>query len=300
MFTFKTLLKSVGWAVNSSGDGLSAFSSSSDILTSFASGANGLGNSGSWFRIQSPDTVRELIFQNSSSSAWKIKYSAQAQFTGGSPNATTWATATDEGFVLGSIFSTPSFFSSDNSYRLHCAASNADGYGFYLFTCTAGTISVNSPANTALFFDPMKIGTFDSSDPDPFVVYASGPTNSWDGTALASTSSGAPQGWFRYGQSTASFVGLQASRIGLANIPVFPNGAGLDLFNGRELFFPILWARYGSTNTINPGIVKGVSTLLQWNGLRRATPTNLSFASDFDKVVVGDVNLPWNGTIILI
>ena len=49
MFQFKTLMKTAGWTVPRSSDGLT-FNSSGDQITSGSSGANGMNNNNAWLQ----------------------------------------------------------------------------------------------------------------------------------------------------------------------------------------------------------------------------------------------------------
>ncbi|HVI42659.1 MAG TPA: hypothetical protein VM577_18565, partial [Anaerovoracaceae bacterium] len=160
-FQLKTLMKSAGWVVKSSGDGLSAFSSSTDILTSGNSGANGLGNSNAWFRIQSP-LLKEFVFQVSSDTAWKIKYSAQSLFTGGSPSATVFPTAADEQYLLGTSGGFATWFNTNNGYRYYMCANNSDGYGVFATGLNVGNTS-SSGSTGSFLYDPMQAGSYNLS-----------------------------------------------------------------------------------------------------------------------------------------
>jgi hypothetical protein len=100
IFQLKQFLKTAGWTCPASGDG-STYFSSSDGITSGASGAGGLDNTNAWFRLTGPDGVREVTFQRTTSSAFRCK-TANLPFTGGSPSATQTPSASGEVIRLGS------------------------------------------------------------------------------------------------------------------------------------------------------------------------------------------------------
>ena len=57
IFQWKQFMKTAGWRVVASSDGYSGFDLTSDIITNYSSGPNGLSNSYAWFVIQSPSNI---------------------------------------------------------------------------------------------------------------------------------------------------------------------------------------------------------------------------------------------------
>lgn len=100
IFALKAFLKTAGWTVAASGDATTLFASSDGITVS-GSGAGGLNNSGSWFRIQCPDGIHEMTVQRTSATnLYRVK-TANFPFTGGSQSATQTPTAVGEVVRLG-------------------------------------------------------------------------------------------------------------------------------------------------------------------------------------------------------
>lgn len=293
MYRFKELLKTAGWVVKSSGDGLAAFSSTTDVITSGSSGAGGLNNTSAWFRIQSPagGGTREFTIQrNSSTQVWTIKYSFSAGFTGGSPSSTVLGTATDSQ----TLFNAATMFLGDNLFRWNAAADNASPYGFFMFCHIVGGHSLGGYPTGAFVMDPMAAGTFPSADNDPVVFTTVG--SSAFQTATTTTNFG----YLKKGIAGEGFVNIPWLRIlnnGTNNV-VFPTGAGVNAHSFKEQMFPVCYARDSGQSA--PVGWKGASSLMKLCGQSVPTPTLISGAGTRDLVVVGDVVFPWNGSKILI
>ncbi|HVI42660.1 MAG TPA: hypothetical protein VM577_18570 [Anaerovoracaceae bacterium] len=295
MFKLKTLLVSAGWVVKSSGDGLSAFSSSSDIISSGSGGANGLANTTAWFRIQMPlaNSVRRefMIQRNNANTNWIIKYSYSANFTGGSPSATASPTATDSQTLQNGG---GAFFSTDSTYRWNAAADNAAPYGFWMGCFPTGG---GSPSGGAFCLFPMDSGTFPVADIDPYAIYSSN-TSSF----IVSDFQSNTKAWIRKGLSNETFVSVGACEVLSSNVVIFPGtsgstGVGPNPHDGYDNVIAIPFGAYGLTTPWPLGL-KGISSFVKWNGSNRTTGDTLSIASSGakDRITYKDVNLPWNGS----
>lgn len=96
------MLVSAGWTYQASGAGAgTGFSPTGKIFTTTGSGVNGWSNASAWARVQDPGAVRELVFQHNNTGGVRVKYSANAKFTGGTPSATQVPSATDERVLWG-------------------------------------------------------------------------------------------------------------------------------------------------------------------------------------------------------
>lgn len=296
VYRLKTLLKIAGWTVKSSSDG-TTFDSSTDIITGFSSGSNGLGNTSAWFRITDAANGRELCFQRGTTNiAWRIKYSATSKFTSGG-NATTMSTATDEQYILGTSGATASWMNTDNTYRWNAGA---DGYSFW----SAGlpmnkTTSQNFSA--VMFLDKLVDGSYNVLDEDPAIIYARGPTTvAFAASSITSdSSSSAPQGWILKGFTGAGFVPINPLKYQYVSSIVIPNNAGVDPFSGAEYNFDVAYGRaFHNTNGITPPSgFKGMSSLIKWNGTLKLNYQVLSINGARDRICFGDLNFPWNGSV---
>lgn len=287
MYKMKQLLVSAGWAVKSSGDGLSAFSSSGDIITSGNAVANGLANSGAWFRIQSPlgASSREFVVQRSfANTVWTINYSFSAGFTGGSPNSSTLPTATDSQ----ALATTTSIFTTDNTYHWNAAADNAAPYGFYSFSYNFGGNGVsNAPTSGAWFMDPLT--NTSASDQDPTIHYVS------TSTSYTASISSNVLGYLKKGLAGEGFVNVPWAgyQSAIGNI-IFPSGAGTDIYSNQIMLLPIIYAR--PTSQSSPVGYKGVSSLFKYHSTLTVTPTVISISTPKDYILIADIAMKWNGS----
>jgi hypothetical protein len=109
MYEMVSRLVVSGWTVPASSDG-TTYNASGNVFTnghlysqSTVTAGSPL-NANAWWRLRHPSGACELLFHHSISTnadAYTVRYSA-AGFTGGTPNATTAPTATDEVYVFGS------------------------------------------------------------------------------------------------------------------------------------------------------------------------------------------------------
>jgi len=298
VFKLKTLLVAAGWVVRSSGDSLSAFSSSGDVITSGNTGAGGLGNGTAWFVIEMPTmngVNRQLMFERSNDTSWVIKYSYSAHFSGGS--ASVPATATDS-ISLSNGFS---IFPGNSTYRWNAAADDAAPYGFW---ASQFAIGGGNPNGCICMF---PLNQTDPSDADPYVFYISIVTSTFSaGSDLAGGGNGLAA-YFRKGLTGERFNSAFTSGVptwcfsfynGSSTIP---NNVGPNPHNGNDDVFDIPVGSPGqviSGEARWPGGFKGMCSFMKWNGSSRTTGDTLSISSPGakDRIVYRDVNLPWNGS----
>lgn len=288
MFKMKTLMVSAGWVVKSSGDGLAAFSSTGDVITTGAAGAGGWANTSAWVRIQMPSAngvTRELILQrNATNLIWTIRYSYSAGFTGGSPSATVLPTATDSA----SIFANTTLFAADNSYRFNAAVDNAAPYGFWM---GAFPIGGGNPSGGAFVMTPLTFTA--AEDIDPYVFYVSG-----GGSAYLATDMFALKSWIIKGDINETFQSIGAVRYfqndgtGVFSIP---SGIGTNPHTANDDVFPIPMG--WNTQNLWPSGWKGFSTILKWNGPAKTTGDTLSISTTRDRIIYRECNLPWDGSV---
>lgn len=294
-YNLKELLKTAGWTVKSSGDGLSAFSSSSDVITVPGTGAGGMSNANAWFRIQMPThlgVTRELLVQAASSSTiTSLLYSFSAGFTGGSPSATVAPTATDSKSIKGSAAG----FLADNSYHMNMGADDAAPYGFFMASISVG--NPNSAAGGGLILDPILENSGSPGDPDPYVWTFPG-TNGFTISTMTGNSGGGA--W--YGKGTGAEVFTDCSPGGLGNPSggnfMYPNQAGTNPHTMDEEIGPILYGH--STSTLEPIQTKGIGTVMKWNGTRKSSGSRLSVLTTGDRICIQEVNFPWDGSAVAV
>jgi hypothetical protein len=310
------MLVAAGWTYKASGDGLSGYSSTGKIFTGTGSGALGWNNSGAWARMQDPAAGREFILQHNASGGARIKYSASAKFTGGSPSATQTPSATDEKYLRGAATdASPSYGATwfnagvaSGLVKFQGKASDVAPYGFWF----AGAATPSGAPSTALVMDPV---TSVPEDPDPVVIYVCGANAfkagglSYSGVMGAGTwlaNGGTNAGTFGYMDvAKTNFHALQPGHYQLGggtnggingtNDGWIVQGAGLaeNPFNSKAEALPIPWMRPTVTSLTGPLGLKGWSNFMRWTGVAR---TNFSDTLDNKNwICVGNVWLPWDG-----
>ena len=320
----KQTLKQAGWTVISSGDGTAGsssgtnFSSSGDIFTSISSvktGSGGMSNAGAWFVIKQPastrNSQRQIMFKvGASASAWYVYYSYTSGFTGSITTGATTPTASDSVTILsgGAVFASGfATGSNSNTYRVNISADNAAPYGFW---CTWFPYGTTGTTVTGTFImDPLLDGTYDSNDADPYVFYfptngASVPTGVLTGNTgygVGVEAAGAALSYYKdkAGTFTAALVttpGLYPVSGGTVAVPA---GILINVYSNKDEIFPITYARRSGTSQAG---FKGMGTLMKWCGTQRNTGDTLSIAASGakDRIVMGQVSLPWNGTTPLV
>lgn len=115
-YTILQTLLDAGWKVQASGSGIGGvYSATGNVFDMTIGGRIGsnqtvgvgvgnetMGNGSCWFRVADPDQNRELLVTrdptvgDSGDDEWWCGYSKAAKFTGGSPSANTFPSATDE------------------------------------------------------------------------------------------------------------------------------------------------------------------------------------------------------------
>lgn len=217
IFALKQQAVTAGWSVPASGDGVATYGAASDVITTSAA----LGTSGAWFRLKMPGATRELLFtRKATATAWTIKYSVVG-FVGGSPSPTVSPTATDSRTLIdGTLLTT------DGTYRWVISADNTAPYELWAAGLVVGSLATSG----AVALLAMATGSYDSTDVDPYALYAVGGT-----VFVANTLS--------YGNTTVGFGTVFAAWLGATWSVV---GFALPYISGS----------YGSTGTfVNAGVV---------------------------------------------
>lgn len=306
------MIVQAGYVYKASGDGLSGYSATGKIFSGTGSGAAGWHNNRAWARLAAPDGRRELTIQHNASQGVRLKYSALAKFTGGSPSATVTPSATDERVMWGAgTDATPTLTNwfpagiTTGAVKFWGMASASAPFGFWY--CGAGYPA--GAIGCGLMLDPVESVP---EDVDPVVVHI--------GSTLAFTTGGglgqannysypapgtAAQGcWGHMDVALTKFLYVAPGAITAGNVsPMQANGyqqvvssSGLTLnpFNGKHEALPALYMR----NTLVTGGIpdtglKGWSRFLRWTTMPRIhaidTLDNLKW------ICIGSVWLPWDG-----
>lgn len=292
-YNIKEALKTAGWTVDTSGDGLSAYSASSDVITGSGSGANGMNNAKAWLVLKAPGAVggstRRLCLQMVSTlqtaASMRIKYSLANAFSGGSPSATVTPSATSEVVIRGGgtdASPTGQRMFSDATAGTHLVygvADQASPYGFMY--AHVRTSSTGDLAEMRFGLDPLVSppGVDHSGDTDQFMIHASGSAgNTWnpaDISALSQTAGTNDPPTGRDSAGTYSFFAPLVMNEAAGSVPIeLPNlstSAGdtpvipADGWTTNKSLVPVIYVNKTSG-------IKGVSTMLH------------AFAQDYDTV----------------
>lgn len=310
------MLVSAGWSYKASGDGLSGYSSTGKIFTGTGSGALGWSNARAWARLQDPAARREIVVQHNNAGPLRVKYSALAKFTGGSPSATVTPSATDEKYLPGGASdATPTYSGAffpagvlTSAVKCQGFASGTAPYGFWY----TGFATPGGATQFGLMMDPVQSVP---EDPDP-VVWHWGTTDCFwigalgqgAGTGITSGSFTANGGsnhgtWGWMDVAMTNFVYVMPGSLAFGNLQIVPitasqaaqvcyGGTGLNPFNAKNDALPLLWGRPNVAST-NLGL-KGWSTLARWTVAAQRT-TGLDTLDSKRWVCQGALWLPWDG-----
>jgi len=296
MWNLISKLISVGWTKTQDSDG-TTYSNTGTQVTGGGSGANGLMNTRAWVVLRSPAGAggRQLCIQCTFSNGeyWRIKYSTTAGFTGGTPDATTVPSATDEAIVFGggtdASPGTVAYFQTGGTYYQQVIADNAAPYGVFMICYQ----KVTGTCWTALVLDPLVTNTYPVGEQDAlttYVYYNSG-LEIMTTTSLSSEGTG-PASWLAYGLGGAGFVRTPALfYTNISGIQIAPGAIGQNAITGEDETFPVLYGRRGSLGA--PVGYKGVSSLMTWKGSNRATGDTYNSKA---RAIFGDISVPWDGT----
>lgn len=276
MFKFKELLKTAGWVVTASSDGVVSFSTSSDIITTYTgvlvSGTaitGSLGNKSAWFVMASPSnpsgngTDRQFwSFQRDSTNngtnfeTWRIKYSADmfdnltASLTS-SPGPPNGATVSQSIMLGGGTDAAPTFavgFRTSGNMRWNSAANNASPYEWYTI-CTEFT--AYQPV-TMIMHDAMLTGSWPDSgtfptqfDQSPYCAMVSYFATATDATVNLQSSTLGPFTWFRKG---TNFVAQGSGILRLQGLKYMGSNAGNTTLTNA------IWPSSGTTIQSRPGL----------------------------------------------
>ena len=322
MYTLISTLITAGWTKKADSDG-TTYSSSGVQVTSGNSGANGLGNTNAWVRLQAPSVnhgsvvnqKREITIQRGTTDLnWRIKYSASAGFTGGSPGISQTASSTDEVVMHGAgTDAAPtysgSWFPANNTYRWNvCAGGSAEFYSFAAWGMITGT---NGGGSMGICLDTMAPGSHSALDVDPAVFYMS--SNSANAGFLTSdcvaqssynttnvTFPALARAWL----GATSAAGILTAGTNNQNMNLLSYGGspgigsnmtlGANPWTGNDDLLPAAWARSGLTA---PCGFKGFSSLFLQGTVARRQWDTCNVLGTRDKIYVGYVWLPWDGSL---
>ena len=314
LFQWKQFMTTtVHWTIAASSDGYSAFSNSSDILTSGLDGYNGLNNPNAWFVIQMPTTGRQFCFQRSPNKDyfWSVAYSVSGFLTNGTlnqpPTAGNVNNVNPDQVYLLNPFSQLFANSSSYNYIFNCIADDAPPYGMFWFAYTRGfsTIKITS----VFMIDPLLSTSYPSSfDNDPYVFYIG---NQISSTTLSDTSSSIlGQTYLRRGldnqvfiQKTSTTNGVVGAAYGLSSSyilsPASPiNNQVSNSINEYDDIFPVY---YFSVPALHNQYLnyRGVSTFLSYASSLRYNGDLLTLHNNGDCLYLNGIVIKgWNNTTL--
>ncbi len=271
IFREKEFLKTAGWTVLASGDGLAAFSSSGDIITSGGSGAGGMFNVLAWFRIQAPDLVHEWTIQLISTvntvTSFRFKYGL-TPFTGGAASSTQTPTATDEVVFAGAgTDAAPTGercfgnMAQAGAKTLYGGADQSAPYGFF-FAVTLG--AANEPGIHGFLWEPMQDAPMEDADPYVLYLYREAVASSNDAWNLieyrniSDAETEQPQCWLDY--PAGAFQNIGGVEYDNENTLILPGDVNVNPHSAESDLVPIFYHRF---NTLpDPDGPKGVGSLI--------------------------------------
>lgn len=322
LIELKNLLKLAGWTILKYGEGtggavVNVVDQNADDLLD----ATKLDTASAWFLMQQPaggaapySGTRQLLFWRSATTTkdWYIGYSRSAGFTGGTVDATTPPTATDEQGLVTTSRSTTRIFP-DHAFRAQYGAFKLEGetadispFVFWMVCYKSGSSGQDNVVNMALLFEGMAKGSFpfdpaNPTDPtkselDPYVFYCkhsptfsvneggflnySNLSGSWD------TSRGGGKTWNELGTAEAAWNEAGAAYKSFASGTI-PNSAGYNHVTGKIDLIPIEW---GSSVAY-----KGVGNTFRWPTVNMLNADLTSVNSTGDRICFDDLVFPWPG-----
>lgn len=298
---FKRHLKTVGWTVTGSGDGLSLFSSSGDIITSGGTGAGGLRNNRAWFALRSPDGANAFTFQNLDSTngnSWRVKWSPGGVFNvGGSANTTPGnsltvdATATDIIVGAGTDASPTSallLVTLANAASVTVASDTAP-YTFWF-----AQMAKNRHSNTGFFFDSL-VSTL-PGDTNPYVWVQDATQAFNDSNLEAETGTSIGHSFYNMFASPPKRLATRCWAFGYPSATSFKLRLQTDTFLYRDALTPMAFTR---PSNATDGIWKGISENIYWTGVRGTTGETASVNSTRDRIYLVSLCMPWDGSVPL-
>jgi len=303
MYLLKTTLVTAGWSVVADSDG-STYNSGGGQVTTGAAGAGGLGNTNAWIRFQAPiigGNTREITIQRGTTNLlWRIKYSANANFTGGSPGVSQTASATDEVYMTGGgTDASPTFtsiFIADGGFRWHLACGGvAEFYSFAAVALTSTTTTIQY----AMGLDVLQSATYPSQDIDPAVMFCSTSFAYVTAATNNSTNPANARAWL--GPVSAAGASLTSNNVNVGLERYTGVGGSVTLaanpFSGKDTLWSPHWLSTKTNPSRAPIGVKGLSTLFKLGSVARTNLDTITSVGTRDLIYLSDIWLPWDGSV---
>lgn len=250
-----------GWTVQSYGTGTSGVYSATGAGFSMSSLTSN--STRNWVRLRAPTGTQELVFQifDQTGRFYTRFKTSLLGFTGGSPNANTVPSATDEMVIYGAgTDASPTGGSWSVSYpsvhKTHAIADSTPISGIYPLACYA-YVTGTSTWSSWFLQDPLLPGSFDPADTAPVVWTA--------GVGLTAVH----RWWHAYGTGSvaAKSMNMPTAQLVWDGTRAVDPVSGADSA-GRLLYYPA-----------SPDKEKGYSSWLLLKGQSRAFPNNINKAA---------------------
>jgi len=306
-FVLKSLLKTIGATIQASGDGLAAFSAPGDVLTSFGSGANKLGNSKSYFVARWPTGQAFGMQFTNGTGQRRVKYSSNG-FSLQPWNGTTYTGAANSttmpghtvandlvNFMGNADDTTPTGVGTDASLIFNAVAGDGNGgtpRSVWWTFHTPGTLT----SIIEFGFLDFTYG-FGHADPDLAVSFASNGASQLASNYFGTEATTAQQGYnFMNRGVLASPARWSLAYWNHQDAIDWDNNAGSAAESGRLIELPLLWHR--TTTMGAPTGPRGYSSLFYLPGLRIGVGQAYDVAGPGAKDYLqthGGYVLPWVG-----
>ncbi len=312
MYELKTLLMAAGWILKGNGDGSTNFSNVADNTvtpagTDYITSTTAASVNRNWWRVRMANTTAEFVFQHNNASVqhqWRIKFSPTG-FVGGTPSATQVPSATDEVVLCGggtdaSPSYTQIFSTTDGSYRTNIMCQDAAPYGFWMACFPNGGGSPNG----GMMLDP--VAQANGADTFQYVVYLSQSNgNAYrmsSGALDFTTENGAssPRAYLSTTLSAANFVSVLPLSTGFfgASTNTMSGFLGTNVFDSKDTLLATPYVRRSAL--VAPVGHKGFSTFMRLYSGPRLTGDTVSESTTRDRIIIGEVALPWDGSTPLV
>ena len=300
VYFLKEHLKTQGWTVVASGDGVAASAIGSDVITSPDDGANGFDNTRAWICLQQPSGgsgdfagSRQFVFQRGDDATnlnrkFRNVYSLGGTANTGAIDANTVPTFTDEGiYVGGGTPGSPTFADAQENvtgagaYHI-MAGGSEDNFRWYL-------ISISTRTHSVWCFDPLSELT--AGDTDPYAMYS----------AVFADTNGMTENNMNANSLGRAIIDPANIGTGVDTIPQiqkmkgWPNSSGEmkqnHVTNKEDLIFPY----YAGAGVLKG--FKGVSTIWRFRTISHALKSTYTVSISRDRFLLEDFAAEWNGSI---